>query len=110
MRIPLGTLDKWINTYKTPSAKRGGARVFSLQDIVILQTARKLLSPNILARRALSIASDLIHDPPDVDATLYVPDVGGPFLAGPDDWPDANFTCVHPGWIAEDISRRLEPR
>lgn len=107
MRIPINTLDVWLHRYQAPSGKRGGARLFSLQDLVVLQTARKLLSPNILAARALEIVSNLLHDPPASDATLYVTDADA-FMAGSDDWPDADFTCVHVGWIAHDLSQRLE--
>ena len=107
MRMPVATLDVWLHRYKAPSGKWKGARVFSAQDVVTLQTARRLLSPGILASRALEIAGRHLADPPDYAATLYVTEAGD-FIAGPDDWPECDFTCVHIGWIAHDILKRLE--
>jgi hypothetical protein len=107
MRIPINTLDVWLHRYKAPSGKSGGARVFSLQDICMLQTARQLLSPGILAGRALEIVKPLLHDPPDPDAVLFVTK-GGAFIGVHDDWPEENFTAVYVGQVAVDINKRLE--
>lgn len=107
MRIPINTLDVWLHRYKAPSGKRKGARVFSLQDVAILQTARQLLSPAILASRALRIAADLLHDPPSYDAVIYVTPATA-FIGDPDDWPESDFTAVHAGWIVDTLTKRLE--
>lgn len=107
MRIPINTLDVWLHRYKAPSGKRKGARVFSLQDIVTLQTARRLLSPDILAGRALEIVATLLHDPPTPDAVLFVTKERA-FIGGHDDWPEENFTAVYVGQIAVDLTNRLE--
>lgn len=107
LRIPYETLASWVHRYKAPSGKRRGARMFSLQDLVTLQTARRLLSPGLYARDALAIAGKHMADPPTKDATLFVTD-DGDWLGGPDDWPEENFTCVYPGQIAAEIVKRLE--
>lgn len=105
--MPLDTLDVWLHRYKAPSAKLSGKRVFSLQDLTILQVARRLLSPGILARTAIDIAVPLLDDPPDYEAVLYVTDDTA-FIGTKEDWPDCNFSSVNVGWIAQDLSKKLE--
>lgn len=107
MHIPINTLDVWLHRYRAPSGKRRGARIFSLQDIVTLQTARQLLSPGILAVRALEIVEPLLHDPPDPDAVLFVT-ASTAFIGGHDDLPDENFTAIYVGQVVVDLSNRLE--
>ncbi len=106
-RMPLETLDVWLHRYKAPSAKLSGQRLFSLQDLTILQTARRILSPGILARTALDIAAPLLDDPPDYDATLFVTDDTA-FISSRDDFPECNFTAIKVGWVAHDLSKKLE--
>jgi len=106
-RMPLETLDVWLHRYKAPSAKLSGQRLFSLQDLTILQTARRLLSPGILARTALEIAAPLLDDPPVYEAVLFVTDDNA-FIGDKDDWPECNFTSVNVGWVAHDLSKKLE--
>ncbi len=106
-RMPAETLATWTHRYKAPSGKRRGARLYSLQDLTILQTARRLLSPGILARTALEIAAPLLDDPPGYEAVLFVTDDNA-FIGDKDDWPECNFTSVNVGWIAHDLSRKLE--
>lgn len=105
--MPLDTLDVWLHRYKAPSAKLSGKRVFSIQDLTILQVARRLLSPGRLARTAIDIAVPLLDDPPDYDAALYVT-ADASFVRSQDDWPDCDFTSVNVGWIAHDLSKKLE--
>ncbi|GHC66691.1 hypothetical protein [Limoniibacter endophyticus] len=106
-RMPLETLDVWLHRYKAPSAKLSGQRLFSLQDLTILQVARRLLSPGILAATAIEIATPLLDDPPGYDATLFATDDGA-FIGGPDDFPENNFAAIRVGWIAHDLSKKLE--
>ncbi|MBC2884320.1 MerR family transcriptional regulator [Ochrobactrum sp. CM-21-5] len=106
-RMPAETLATWTHRYKAPSGKRRGSRLYSLQDLTILQTARRLLSPGILAKTALDIAAPLLDDPPGYDATLFVTDDTA-FISSRDDFPECNFTAINVGWVAHDLSKRLE--
>lgn len=107
LNIPPETLATWTHRYKAPSGKVRGSRLYSLQDLTILQVARRLLSPGRLARAAIDIAVPLLDDPPDYDAALYVTGDAS-FIRSQDDWPDCDFTSVNVGWIAHDLTKRLE--
>lgn len=107
MRIPLNTLDVWLHRYKAPSGKRKGARIFSLQDLTILQTARQFLGPRLLAADALAAVAPLLGERPAYDDVLYITEQRA-FIGSDKEWPEANFTAVHVGWVAEEITNRLE--
>lgn len=107
LRMPTETLATWTHRYKAPSGKHRGTRLYSWQDLSILQTARKLLSPGLYARDAIQIAAGHLDDPPDYDAVLFVTD-DGDFVGTKEDWPDCNFTSVNLGWIAHDLKKRLD--
>lgn len=108
LKIPVSTLDVWLHRYRAPSGKRKGNRVFSLQDLTILQTARHLLSPGILAADALRIAAANITGPPDDDSVLFVT-ADRAWIGHRDDaWPPEGCALVTPGWIRKSLEKALE--
>jgi len=108
LEININTLDIWLHRYRAPSGKKKGARVFSLQDLTVLQTARYLLSPGILAMDAMTIAIRHITDPPAEDAVLFVTPTRQWLGTRSDEWPEEHCTLVTPGLIRKRIESRLE--
>lgn len=106
--IPIQTLDVWLHRYRCPSGTRKKSRVFSLHDLVVLQTARQLLSPDILAADALRLAVENIVDAPDEHAILYVTSKEAWLGHRDDDWPEEPCVMVAPGQIMKSILKRLE--
>lgn len=106
--ININTLDSWLIKYKAPSGKAGKNRVFSLHDLVVLQTARQLLSPDILASDAMRIAKDCVVDEPEKSAVIYVTAKGAWLGKWEDDWPDETTTMVYPWHTLRSIRKRLE--
>lgn len=106
--MPVQTLDVWLHRYKCPSGKSKNSRVFSLHDLTILQTARQLLSPGILAVDAMRIAREHIVDPPDEHAILYVTATRDWLGHRDDDWPEEPCTMVAPGQTLKSIIKELE--
>ncbi|MFI7843929.1 hypothetical protein, partial [Acinetobacter baumannii] len=70
--INVNSLDQWLFRYKAPSGKAGRNRVFSLRDLTVIQTARQLLSSDILAVDAMRIAKECVVDEPEKSAVIYV--------------------------------------
>lgn len=104
LRMPAATLDVWLHRYRTPSGKRGKNRVFSWRDIVVLQTARALLGPDILAADAITIADRTIPPyPPDPDAVLIVTASDAWLQHRDDDWPEENMRLVPVGQFAQTL-------
>lgn len=104
----LNSLDQWIFRYKAPSGKTGKNRVFSLHDLTVIQTARQLLSPGILAADAMRIAKECVVDEPEKSAVIYVTAKGAWLGKWEDDWPDETTTMVYPWHTLRSIRKRLE--
>lgn len=104
LRMPVETLDVWLHRYKTPSGKDGRNRVFSWRDIVVLQTARALLGPEILAMDAIAIADrTLPARPPDPDTVLIVTARDAWLQHRDDDWPEENLRLVPVGQFTQTL-------
>lgn len=108
LNMNVNTLDLWLHRYKAPSGKVGGARVFSLHDLTVLQTARQLLNPDIIAVRAMEIAVTNILDPPDDDAAIFVAASTAWTGTRHDPWPEEPCTIVNVGWVRKAIEKALE--
>jgi len=106
--ININTFDQWITRYKAPSGKVGKNRVFSLHDLTVIQTARQLLSPGILAVDAMRIAKDCVVSHPEKNAVVYVTANNAWLGRWEDDWPDETTTMVYPWHTLRSIRKRLE--
>lgn len=106
LNMPPETLATWTSRYKAPSGKRRGSRLFSLQDLVIIETARSLLGPRCLAVDAIALVTPLLDDPPAPGRDLFFVS-GRAYLAGDDHWPDDSFTRLNLNTILKIITRRL---
>lgn len=106
-RIHLDALDKLVSRHAI-GGKRGGARVFSLRDLLIASTARALAGPPITLADALAIVSPILADEPAADAVLIHAVDGRTWLQGrDDDWPEINFRLVPVGQFKRDMEARL---
>ena len=106
--ININTFDQWLMKYKAPSGKAGRNRVFSLQDLTVIQTARQLLSPGILAADAMRIAKECVVAEPEKSAVIYVTATNAWLGKWDDDWPDETTTMVYPWHTLRSIKKRLE--
>lgn len=108
LNLNVNTLDLWLHRYKSPSGKVGGARVFSLHDLTVLQTARQLIGPDIIAVRSMEIAVTNILDPPDDDDAIFVTASQAWMGTRHDPWPERPCTIVNVGWVRKAIEQQLE--
>lgn len=108
LNLNVNTLDLWLHRYKAPSGRRGSSRVFSLQDLSTLQTARQLLCPDILAGRAMEIACRHMERPPDDEAAILVTKSRDWLGTRADPWPEENCTIVNVGWVRKFIEKELK--
>lgn len=106
--INVNSLDQWLFRYKAPSGKVGKNRVFSLHDLVVIQTARQLLSPGILASDAMRIAKECVVAEPEKSAVIYVTATNAWLGKWDDDWPEETTTMVYPWHTLRSIKKRLE--
>lgn len=106
--ININTFDQWLMKYKAPSGHAGRKRVFGLRDLTVIQTARQLLSSDILAVDAMRIAKECVVNEPEKSAVIYVTAKGAWLGRWEDEWPDETTTMVYPWHTLRSIKKRLE--